>query len=50
VGRTNYVEFTTNLPPIWRSLVATNGTGNTLSVTDATVNLPRRLYRVRVDY
>ena len=50
VGKTNYVEFTTNLPPTWRSLVATNGTGNTLSVIDTNIDVPRRFYRVRVNY
>jgi cyclophilin family peptidyl-prolyl cis-trans isomerase len=49
-GRTNYVEFTTNLPPTWRSLLATNGTGNPISVVDPTADLPKRFYRVRVNY
>ena len=49
-GLTNYVEFTTNLPPVWRTLVATNGTGSQLQVVDATANPLRRFYRVRVNY
>jgi len=49
-GRTNYVEFTTNLPPTWRSLLVTNGTGNPMSVVDVTTNAPKRFYRVRVNY
>ncbi len=50
-GRTNYtVEFTTNLPPSWNELTTTNGTGATLKVVDANTNLPRRFYRVRVEY
>ncbi len=49
-GRTNYVEFSTNLPPTWRSFIATNGTGALLKVLDSATNAPRRFYRVRVDY
>ena len=46
----NYVEFTTNLPPVWFSLVATNGTGSPLNVLDSNTNAPSRFYRVRVNY
>ena len=49
-GRTNHVEFTTNLPPTWRSLLVTNGTGNVIKTVYPTTNAPRRFYRVRVDY
>jgi cyclophilin family peptidyl-prolyl cis-trans isomerase len=48
-GLTNIVEFTTNLPPVWNTLVATNGTGARMSVIDTAV-APRRFYRVRVIY
>lgn len=48
-GMTNVVEFTTNLPPIWNTLVQTNGTGNRISVNDSSVD-PGRFYRVRVVY
>jgi cyclophilin family peptidyl-prolyl cis-trans isomerase len=48
-GMTNVVEFTTNLPPIWNTLVLTNGTGNRMSVNDPSVD-PGRFYRVRVAY
>jgi cyclophilin family peptidyl-prolyl cis-trans isomerase len=48
-GLTNIVEFTTNLPPVWNTLVTTNGTGARMSVTDTAV-APRRFYRVRVIY
>lgn len=46
-GLTNYVEFTTNFPPVWSTLFATNGTGSRMSVVDATAS-PNRFYRVRV--
>ncbi len=49
-GKTNYVEFTTNMPPIWQKLTVTNGTGATFQVIDPATNSPRRFYRVRVDY
>jgi cyclophilin family peptidyl-prolyl cis-trans isomerase len=49
-GRTNYVEFTTNFPPVWHTLIKTNGTGSTLRVTDASTGSIRRFYRVRIDY
>lgn len=48
-GLTNIVEFTTNLPPVWNTLVATNGTGSRMTVADA-ANAPNRFYRVRVVY
>jgi cyclophilin family peptidyl-prolyl cis-trans isomerase len=47
------VEFTTNLPPVWQLLIATNGIGNlgqTMRVTDPAGNAPRRFYRVRLDF
>lgn len=46
-GLTNIVEFTTNLPPVWRTLASTNGTGARMSVVDAAAD-PKRFYRVRV--
>jgi len=49
-GKTNYVEFTTNLPSAWEVLTNTNGTGEALAVTDNTVSSIRRFYRVRVDF
>jgi peptidyl-prolyl cis-trans isomerase A (cyclophilin A) len=45
---TNIVEFTTNLPPVWNTLLRTNGTGGRLAVVDAAAT-PRRFYRVRVE-
>lgn len=47
------VEYTTNLPPVWHTLVTTNGIGRNgepMRITDAAPNLPRRFYRVRVDF
>ena len=36
-GLTNIVEYTTNLPPVWNTLVTTNGTGAQMTVTDNAV-------------
>lgn len=49
-NRLNYVEYTTNFPPVWRLLVATNPPGGNLKVLDASTADPSRFYRVRVDY
>ena len=49
-NRTNTVEFATNFPPLWQSLLSTNGNGGTLTVLDSTSVNSRRFYRVRVDY
>jgi peptidyl-prolyl cis-trans isomerase A (cyclophilin A) len=48
-GLTNVVEFTTNMPPSWFTLVRTNGNGNRFAVTDNTAGT-KRFYRVRVEY
>ena len=48
-GLTNIVEFTTNFPPVWNTLITTNGTGARMAVTDNAV-APSRFYRVRVIY
>jgi cyclophilin family peptidyl-prolyl cis-trans isomerase len=49
-NKVNYVEFTTNLPPAWHTLVSANGNGNTISVTDSNAAAAGRFYRVRVVY
>jgi cyclophilin family peptidyl-prolyl cis-trans isomerase len=49
-GKTNYVEFTTNIPPTWHRFVATNGNGNSITLTDSNSTAPRRFYRIRVEY
>jgi peptidyl-prolyl cis-trans isomerase A (cyclophilin A) len=49
-NKVNYVEYTTNLPPTWYTLVSTNGNGKTITVTDSSVGAARRFYRVRVVY
>ena len=49
-SRTNRVEYTTNLPPVWHQLIATNGNGQILSITDGDSSAPTRFYRVRVDF
>ncbi len=48
-GMANVVEFTTNLPPVWSTLLRTNGTGARMAVVDRSA-APWRFYRVRVDY
>jgi cyclophilin family peptidyl-prolyl cis-trans isomerase len=50
LNRTNRIEFTTNLPPVWNVLFATNGTGGRVVYVDPAANAPRRFYRVRVDF
>jgi cyclophilin family peptidyl-prolyl cis-trans isomerase len=49
-NKLNTVEFTTNFPPVWHSLTATNGSGEPFKYVDASVPGERRFYRVRVDY
>lgn len=49
-NKLNYVEFTTNFPPVWNLLVSTNGDGTILKVTDSSPKGFRRFYRVRVAY
>lgn len=46
----NRVEYTTQFPPQWQTLVSTNGTGQTLKVTDSQAADADRFYRVRVDF
>jgi cyclophilin family peptidyl-prolyl cis-trans isomerase len=49
-NKTNTVEFTTHFPPLWQSLTATNGTGETFKFVDSSATNAQRFYRVRVDY
>jgi len=46
---TNVVEFTTDFPAQWTTLVRTNGNGNRFTVLDSTASA-QRFYRVRVEY
>src|ERR1035437_2747388 len=39
-GMTNYVEFTTNFPPVWQLLRTTNGNGSTMKTHDSMNNPP----------
>jgi len=48
-SKVNYVEFTTNFPPVWNMLLSTNGTGGTVTATDASPG-SHRFYRVRIAY
>ena len=48
-----HVEFSTNLPPVWQTLVSTNGigrNGETMRVTDSSTSATRRFYRVRIGF
>ena len=49
-NRTNRIEFTTALPPVWNQLIATNGTGARMTYTDTNTAATRRFYRVWVDF
>jgi len=49
-NRLNYVEYTTDFPPMWQLLVATNAAGGNLTVLDLSSTNRSRFYRVRVDY
>jgi cyclophilin family peptidyl-prolyl cis-trans isomerase len=48
-GLTNIVEFTTNMPPVWNTLITTNGTGARMTVTDHAA-AQSRFYRIQVTY
>lgn len=49
-GKTNRVQFTTNFPPVWQTLLNTNGTGQTLKFIDTGSGGTKRFYRVIVDF
>lgn len=48
-GRTNHVEFTTRVPPVWEELAWVSGTGERVHVTDLAEGTSR-VYRVRIDF
>ncbi len=48
-GKTNLVEYTTALPPVWNTLLATNGNGSRFTATNSVTD-SFRFYRVRVLY
>jgi hypothetical protein len=47
-NRTNVVEYTTDFPPEWHTLISTNGNGARMTVFDSTAPDASRFYRVRV--
>lgn len=49
-NRTNVVEYTTVMPPKWKMLISTNGSGLRCTVSDTTSTDTCRFYRVRVHY
>ena len=49
-NRLNRVEYTTQFPPDWQSLITTNGNGSRFTVIDTTLANVRAFYRIRVDY
>jgi peptidyl-prolyl cis-trans isomerase A (cyclophilin A) len=48
-NKTNVVQFTTNFPPVWQTLSATNGTGERLEVKDDSTERAHRFYRIEVN-
>jgi hypothetical protein len=48
-GKTNLVEYTTTLPPVWNALLTTNGNGSRFTATNSATD-SFRFYRVRVLY
>ncbi len=49
-AKTNFVDFTTNLPPAWSTLLATNGNGSRFAILDPAPTNRFRFYRVRIAY
>lgn len=49
-GKTNLVQYTTNFPPVWQTLLSTNGNGQPLKVIDNNAGAGTRFYRVTVDF
>lgn len=49
-GITNRVEYTEAMPPVWETLLATNGNGGAMKILDGNPGGVTRFYRVRVDY
>ncbi len=49
-GMTNFVEFATSLPPVWQTLIQTNGSGSQISIIDSAAADKARMYRIRVPY
>jgi|ERR1051326_918264 cyclophilin family peptidyl-prolyl cis-trans isomerase len=49
-NKVNKVEFSSDISPVWQSLMATNGTGGELTWVDSSATNRQRFYRVRVDY
>lgn len=45
----NHLEFAPSLPPVWQTLVSTNGTGQTMQITDTGSGVAGGFYRVRVE-
>jgi cyclophilin family peptidyl-prolyl cis-trans isomerase len=49
-NRTNRLQFSDQVPPLWRDLMIATGTGEIMTTTDLVALGTRRLYRVSVDY
>jgi cyclophilin family peptidyl-prolyl cis-trans isomerase len=45
----NRLQSTTTWPPVWQSVVATNGTGVAIQIFDASLQRTFRLYRLRIE-
>ncbi len=48
-GMTNIVEYSTVMPPVWNTLLTTNGGGGRYTITDPSPTDNTRFYRVRVN-
>ena len=48
-GLTNVLEYTTNFPPSWQTVLTTNGNGNRITVTNNSAD-PKRFFRIRAAY
>lgn len=46
---TNWIEYTSEMPPLWQTLFSTNGTGSSVQVVDQTPLRQQRFYRLRIE-
>jgi len=46
---TNRIEYTSEIPPVWQTLFATNGTGSSAQVVDKALFRQQRFYRLCIE-
>jgi cyclophilin family peptidyl-prolyl cis-trans isomerase len=46
---TNRIEYASEIPPVWQTLLSTNGTGSPMQIVDKTALRQRRFYRLRIE-